>query len=135
MPAHPRSARRNRRGANVIEFALILPVLLALMTGIMDFGWAFAVRTAATTAARAGARAGALTPRDLLPEDAATTAAGDKWASLGLPMTPTVVAFRQGTAPEVMVVRIRIDLDSLFGLVLGPHTFDITEIRRMEDQP
>lgn len=125
---------RSRRGANAVEFALILPILLALITGIMDYGYSYAVRTVANTAARAGARAGALTPQDEDPDTAATDAAAAKWISVGMPLTPTMVAFRTGT-PEVMVVRMRVDLTTLVGLVLGPSTVEVTAVQRMEDQP
>ncbi|MEZ4236659.1 MAG: pilus assembly protein [Myxococcota bacterium] len=127
-------AARALRGSNVVEFALILPVLLMLITGIIDFGWATAVRTIAVSAARTGARAGALTAQADGPDGIAVTAAADKWRSVGLPLTPTIVAFRTGT-PELMVVRVRIDLATLIGFVLGPQTLEITSVQRMEDQP
>lgn len=126
---------RPRRGANAIEFALILPVLLVLLTGIMDYGYAYAVRNAANAAARAGARAGALTAQVEGPDVAATDAAAARWLSVGLPLTPTMVAFRTTTVPQQMVVRIRVDLASLIGLVVGPGTIEVTAIQRMEDQP
>jgi Flp pilus assembly protein TadG len=127
--------RRSRRGANAIEFALILPVLLAMLTGIMDYGWLYMVRTAAVTAARVGAREGAFTPQDSDPDGAAATAANTQWASLGLPVdAPTIVAFRSGD-PELMVVRIEVDVTSLVGLVAGPDTFEVVAAQPMEEQP
>jgi Flp pilus assembly protein TadG len=129
-----RRTHRERRGANAIEFALILPVLLMLITGIMDYGYAYAVRTVASTAARTGARIGALTPQADNPDTAALTAAVAKWQSVGMPVTPTIVAFRSGD-PELMVVRVRVDLASLVGLVVGPGSLEITAVHRMQDQP
>ena len=129
-----RPQRSPRRGANAIEFALILPVLLALITGIMDYGFDMAVRNVANAAARSGARAGALTGQDEAPETAATDAAAARWSAVGLPLTPTMVAFRTG-APELMVVRIRVDMESLVGFVVGPEQIEVTAIQRMEEQP
>lgn len=128
------ATRRARRGSNVVEFALIAPILFALLTGIIDYGWHFAVRSIATASARAGARAGAVTPQTSGPDTAAIDAASDRWTGTGLPLTPTVVAFRTGT-PEMMVVRVRVDLASLIGFVIGPGSIEVTAVQRMEEQP
>ena len=45
-----------RRGAALIEFALVLPVLLLLLLGLMELGWAFFKASQLTTAARAAVR-------------------------------------------------------------------------------
>jgi Flp pilus assembly protein TadG len=44
-----------------VEFALVLPLLLTLVLGSIDWGWYFFVHQAVTNAAREGARAGTLT--------------------------------------------------------------------------
>lgn len=44
------------RGVELLEFALVLPVLLILLTGIFSFGSAFALRQKMTNAAREAAR-------------------------------------------------------------------------------
>jgi Flp pilus assembly protein TadG len=52
-----RSAQSWRqRGAELVEFALALPVLLLLLVGIFDFGYFFALRQKMTNAAREAAR-------------------------------------------------------------------------------
>lgn len=52
-------AERNECGQAIVEFALILPVLLILLMGVLDFGWIFMnqyrVEKAASSAARFGA--------------------------------------------------------------------------------
>lgn len=48
------------RGAALIELALILPVLLMVMVGIIDFGRAYSYQESIQGAAREGARALAL---------------------------------------------------------------------------
>lgn len=49
---------RNESGQAIVEFALVLPLLLALLMGILDFGWIFMnqynVEKAASAAARYG---------------------------------------------------------------------------------
>jgi Flp pilus assembly protein TadG len=45
------------RGAAAVEFALVLPVLILLILGIIDFGRMFNAQQTLTFAARSGARA------------------------------------------------------------------------------
>jgi Flp pilus assembly protein TadG len=49
-----------RRGAVAIEFALVLPVLLSVVFGVLDFGRAIMAIDLMNNVARAGARTGAL---------------------------------------------------------------------------
>ena len=46
-----------QRGAALIEFALVLPLLLAIAVGIVYYGYAFVLKTAVENAARNGAQA------------------------------------------------------------------------------
>ena len=48
------------RGASAVELAIVLPVLLLVLGGIIDFGLAFTTQMAVTQAAREGARMVAL---------------------------------------------------------------------------
>jgi len=53
----PSKARvRSERGAELIEFALVLPLLLFVVFGIVDFGFMFQRLEVVTNAAREGAR-------------------------------------------------------------------------------
>ena len=54
-----RHAQRDR-GAAAVEFALLLPVLLLLVFGLIDFGRGLNAQVTLTQAAREGARADAL---------------------------------------------------------------------------
>jgi Flp pilus assembly protein TadG len=49
-----------RRGAAAVEFALVLPLLLALLFGIMEFGLVFKDQLAVLQAAREGSRIAAV---------------------------------------------------------------------------
>ena len=55
-----RSGWRSERGAELIEFALIAPILIFIIAGIIDFGMMFRTFEAVTNAAREGARVGVL---------------------------------------------------------------------------
>lgn len=53
----PRRPRRNReRGAAAVEFAIVVPLLLALVLGIVEFSRIYNVQIVVTNAAREGAR-------------------------------------------------------------------------------
>ena len=53
-----RSSRRttNDRGANLVEFAFIMPFLILLLFGIIEFAWVFATNLDVKHGAREGAR-------------------------------------------------------------------------------
>jgi hypothetical protein len=60
-----RLPRRGREdGAAAVEFALVLPVLMLLIFGIIDFGRMLNAKITITEAAREGARAAALVDAD-----------------------------------------------------------------------
>ncbi|MCG3152544.1 MAG: hypothetical protein GEEBNDBF_01845 [bacterium] len=48
------------RGNNLIEFAMVLPVLLTMFMGVFDFGWVLHQQIALDNATREGARRGAV---------------------------------------------------------------------------
>lgn len=48
--------RNGERGAELVEFALMLPILLVIVAGLWDFGRAYRTYQAITNAAREGAR-------------------------------------------------------------------------------
>jgi Flp pilus assembly protein TadG len=61
MKRPPRGGRSARdRGAAAVEFALVLPLLLLLVFGIIDFGRALNAQLTLTQAAREGVRLAAL---------------------------------------------------------------------------
>ncbi len=59
-PIRPSDRTGEERGAALVEFALCLPLLLVVIAGIVDFGFAFQRYEVITNAAREGARLGTL---------------------------------------------------------------------------
>ena len=57
-------ARRRERGQELVEFALILPLLLLLMVGIFEFGYVVFAYNTLSNAVREGARFGSVQPAD-----------------------------------------------------------------------
>jgi len=47
---------RDQRGAAAVEFAIVLPLLMLLLLGILEFGWMFNQQISLTNAAREAAR-------------------------------------------------------------------------------
>ncbi len=52
--------KKCRRAAATVEMAVVTPLLLTMLFGIIEYGWIFSVRQALVTAAREGARTAAL---------------------------------------------------------------------------
>lgn len=57
-----RNATATQRGAALVEFAIVLPLLLTLLMGIAEFGLLFYNKQVVTNASREGARAGIIQP-------------------------------------------------------------------------
>jgi Flp pilus assembly protein TadG len=68
-----RPSARDHRGAVAVEFALIFPILVLLVLGIIEFGAGFHAWDATQNAAREGARLGAV---DASPSDIAKRVRG-----------------------------------------------------------
>lgn len=89
-PSRKTRACRSRRGATAVEFAIIVPVFLLLLSGIIEFGQAFRAQHALANAARRGGRAASLTTAT----NAAitTTVKNDLVSSLGVQATDVTVS-------------------------------------------
>jgi hypothetical protein len=52
----PSGRRTRRRGQSLVEFALVLPIFMLILSGILDFGFLLYSRMSVINAAREGAR-------------------------------------------------------------------------------
>jgi Flp pilus assembly protein TadG len=123
--------RRARRGSNLIEFALILPVFVALFTGIMEFSWVFFLHAAVVNAVRDGCRAGAVTPQTDSPDTAAIdhmTYLMAAWSPCGTNASLcNFTAVSQGASPEEsLVCTIDFTYEPLVGMVPAPERMTAT---------
>ena len=59
-PGPPRRRSRRGRGQALAEFAIVIPVFLLVLSGILDFGFALYTRMSVINVAREGARAAVL---------------------------------------------------------------------------
>jgi Flp pilus assembly protein TadG len=86
------SDQRRERGAAAVEFALILPVLLILVLGIVEYGRAYNTQTIVSGAAREGVRVMALQNSQSAARSATKTA-----ASPTLALTDTQITISPAT--------------------------------------
>jgi len=68
-----RARRDPQNGGAAVEFALIMPLFMAIVFGVIDYGWYFYQRYALAAAVRDGIRAGSLVMSTATP-DSWTTA-------------------------------------------------------------
>ena len=73
---------RREAGAAAVEFALVLPILLALIFGMVNFGFIFAAQISLNSSARDAARAGVVNPLAGLPQDCSTIATSARSTAL-----------------------------------------------------
>ena len=78
--------RRRTRGQALVEFALVLPVFLLLLCGVLDFGFMLFNQLTVGSAAREGARAAVIiaSPPDLTVQAVAQSAANATTAGSGI---------------------------------------------------
>jgi Flp pilus assembly protein TadG len=79
---------KNERGAVAVEMAFVLPVLLLILIGTMEFGRVFNVQNSLTQAAREGAREAAIHyNRSTLDVEGTALASAPSLAGLGMTVT------------------------------------------------
>jgi Flp pilus assembly protein TadG len=86
---------KRRRGQALVEFALIVPMLLLLVMGVVEFGRAWNVYQTLTDAAREGARTAVLA-RPTIDADTVAAAANTIMASAALDTAAAVKTLSAG---------------------------------------
>ena len=106
-----RSRAGNDRGAELIELALVFPILLLLVAGIVDFGFLFQRYEVVTNAAREGARVAVLpnyTVADVQQRVSNYLVSGGLTASIPAPtVTYTNEALPSGATVAVATVAVQ----------------------------
>ena len=94
-----RAGRRADDGAAAVEFALVLPIFVALLFGVISYGWMLSYRQGISQAAAEGARAMAVTVAptgSTAPADRAREAINRSLASYGVTCTSAGTLTRNG---------------------------------------
>ena len=103
-----REKLRGERGASAVEFGLIVPILLILVLGIIEFGHAFQVQGTLSAAAREGARAMALRNDQGQARDAVQEAA----AALDPDITDAQISISPASCPTgTTTTNVRLTID------------------------
>ncbi|MEM7286963.1 MAG: TadE family protein [Actinomycetota bacterium] len=121
MLDYAKTCRRSAgdRGVTAVEFAIILPLLLLLVFGIIEFGRAYQARLTVTHAAREGVRVLAVTENQAAAEAAALAATtGLDAGSVSVTGTPCAAGL-----PAEMVVTYPVTIE-IPGT--GVHSFTLT---------
>jgi Flp pilus assembly protein TadG len=116
--------RQCERGAVAVEMALVLPVLILLLLGIMEFGRAYNAQITLTSAAREGVRVMAISQDPVLAKARVVSAS----STLNPPLLPAnvspslcSVASTGATLSSQTTVTITYQLTTLTGIA-GPFT-------------
>lgn len=104
---------RGNRGQSVVEFALVLPLLLAILFGITEFGRAWMTANLLTSAAREGCRLAVVTGPDVA---AVTARVSEVCTAAGV--TPTAVTVT-GPDPSDPARRVRVTVQADFVVIPG----------------
>ncbi len=110
---------QSERGAAAVEMAFVLPILLALVMGIIEFGHAYNTQISLTNAAREGVRVMAITHD---PNDA-TNAALSAAVSVNDLTATSVTVPDDCTGGEQVTLTINYSLETITGFA-GP--FNLT---------
>ena len=112
-----RVRERSERGAVAVEFAILAPILIMLLMGIMEFGRAYNAQASLSAAAREGVRVMAVSNDPAAARLAAENAA----VSLMPALTDTNISFgATACAPGTQItITITYNLSTLTGIA-GP---------------
>jgi Flp pilus assembly protein TadG len=121
---------RNTDGSAAIEFGLILPLLLVVLVGIIDYGQIHFTRLTMTNAAREGARVG-VTMAESDAQAAAVAATSSYLGRAGVNAVVTATAPSQGS-PTVTVTVTVDPYTPLIGLVPTPSLLSVSASMRWE---
>ena len=101
-----RGSRTTRRGAAVVEMAVVAPLLLLILFGVIEFGWTFMVHETLTNAAREACRVGVLQGSTEADIEARFTEA---MAATGITVTPDMLTIEPATEENpVLTVRVSV---------------------------
>jgi Flp pilus assembly protein TadG len=112
---------QSQKGSVLVEFALILPMFLVLLFGVVFFSVALYNKTVLTMATREGARAGVLyvanrtnTIIKSSASTAVTNACQNRLISFGTGMTPTVTTNADPISDKILAVSASVNYTGLY---------------------
>ncbi len=130
-----RGAPGQRRGSVAIEFGLVLPVLLMLIAGTLDWGMALQRQVALVDVTRDAALAGARATAAQGPEAVARARALEGLTTAGLSATAATITTSRVTLTAGVALKVHVSTpsDPAFALVGMPSTFGGTTVALLEN--
>ena len=123
--------RKLKRASATVEMAIVTPILLTLVFGIIEYGWVFTVRQAMTNAAREGARVGVT--RDAASAPTAAVDAANAYLTSSGVSGASVQATTPSDADPGVTVTITLDpFKPIVGFVPTPDRLSASATMRWE---
>lgn len=120
-----RASDERARGSTVVEFAVILPLLLTILFGIIEYGWVFMVRQTLQNSAREGCRLAVLST-SVDPYSNVTTRVAEVMAATGITSYSVTMSHATAESPvESVTVTVPYDAVSLMGGFFGTHSYNL----------
>jgi Flp pilus assembly protein TadG len=110
-------SKASERGAVAVEFAIIAPILVMLLLGIMEFGRAYNTQLTLTNAAREGVRVMAIANDPAAAKTAAQSAAAS--VSTSIPVTDITLSTQVCSTGAQVTLTISYNLSTITGIA-GP---------------
>jgi Flp pilus assembly protein TadG len=132
MQMDERSVIRSERGQAMTEFAVILPILVVLLLGVVQFGITFNNYVTLTDAVRAGARAAAVSREAGDPTGTATAAVRSSAVNLNQSNLNVSVSSSWQPGTNVTVTATYPYSIDLLGWVLSTGSLTSTTTERVE---
>ena len=124
------SPKTSRRASATVEMAMLLPLIMLLSTGLLEYGWMFLKVQQINGVARNGARLAALpeaTTGDVVASiEQDLLDAGFADSSYTLTFAPADVTIPDSGDPVTVTIRVRYDSITLTGLRLLPMPAEIS---------
>jgi Flp pilus assembly protein TadG len=131
------SPHSRRRGAAAVEFALTLPILLAVGSAVLDYAWYLNQAADVLSAVREGTRYGATIAQDDDPTVVAVARTHVALANYNLSCSdPACVEASLGEVEGMTTVEVRAEITytPVIGLVPTPATMGASLVMVLEDQ-
>ena len=129
---------RRQRGAAAVEFALVLPVFLAVVFGVIEYGWVFYQQFNLAGAVRDGLRQGVTISQAATPDPRVTAVqkAQANLQTLGIASgSVTLTATYGGSAPtKTMTLNVTTTYKKLIGFVPTPAQLKYAMTMMLEQQ-
>lgn len=133
-----RGPRARARGVAAVEFALVFPLFMAVLFGIIEYGWIFYQRFNLASAVRDGLRTGVTVLQAASPDprNTAITRCQADLVAAGIPANSvTLTAQYSGTSPsKLMTLTAVMNYSKLTGFVPTPPTLKYAMTMMLELQ-